>query len=56
MLPSLIGSTKPDRYLDKLAAAHFETVSLFGQNVAISGLKDTVIVLASFPMTLIPCV
>jgi hypothetical protein len=30
-------------------------VALLGRNVAISGLKDTTVVLESFPMTLIPC-
>jgi hypothetical protein len=29
MLPSLIGSTKPNRYHDKLTAAHFETCGTF---------------------------
>jgi ABC-type proline/glycine betaine transport system permease subunit len=31
-------------------------VALFGRNVAILGLKDIAVVLASFLMTLIPCV
>jgi hypothetical protein len=50
--PSLIGNY----YLDNLTPAYSKTLRLLGLNMAISGLKDTTVVLASFPMTLIPCV
>jgi hypothetical protein len=46
VLPSLLSSTKPNRYLDKLTPAHLRPVALFGRNVAISGLKDTAVVLS----------
>jgi hypothetical protein len=52
MSPSLIGNY----YLDNLTPAYSKTLRLLGLNMAISGLKDTTVVLASFPMTLIPCV
>jgi hypothetical protein len=41
VLPSLFGSAKPNDYLDELTPAHLRPVALLGQNVAISGLKDT---------------
>jgi hypothetical protein len=51
MLPSLLGSAKLNHYLDKLTPTHLRPVALLGRNVAISGLKDTAVVLASLFMT-----
>jgi hypothetical protein len=41
MLPSLLGSAKPNHYLDELTPAYLRPVALLGRNVAISGQKDT---------------
>jgi hypothetical protein len=41
MLPSLLGSGKPNHYLDELTPTHLRPVALLGRNMAISGLKDT---------------
>jgi hypothetical protein len=45
-----------NRYFDKLIHVHFGTIATLYPNLAISGQKNTAVLLASFPMTLIPCV
>jgi ABC-type proline/glycine betaine transport system permease subunit len=56
MSPSLIASPKPIIALISLPLHIWRLVALLGLNMAILGLEDTPVVLASFLMTLISCV
>jgi hypothetical protein len=52
-----IGSTKPiiTLIILPLCVCILKSVTLLDLNMALSPLKDTIVVLASFPMTLISC-
>jgi hypothetical protein len=54
MSPSLIGSAKPIGTVISLPLRVLRLVAPLGLNMAISSLKDTIVVLASFLMTLTP--